>query len=188
MRGVNRTLAHNSMTLHTGPGCVVDNTPSEYLGTLVNSSCDASASGIMGALGCSIPAPINNTFNGQPLATAGPDFNAQGGGVYVMSWTAQGVAVWLFPRTAVPADISSGNPNPSSWTQKPLAKFAGAGCDFSKALAPMNLIINIDICGQWAGADYVDGWEGCNNFAAMNPQAYKDAFFEFGSIKMYGSN
>ncbi|KAK3690967.1 hypothetical protein LTR37_018920 [Vermiconidia calcicola] len=178
----------NHMTLHTGPGCVVDQTPSKYAGELINEDCSYGENGILGSNGCSIPAPEKYAPNGRTLATAGPEFNKQGGGIYVHEWTSDSISVWLFPHDAIPADLKAGNPNPSSWKQKPLARFSGAGCDFTTAFKPQQLIINIDVCGTWAGNAYPGGVEACNAFAAENSKAFEDAFFEFASIKMYSSN
>lgn len=179
----------NAMTLHTGPGCTVNDAPSTYLGSLTNANCSFSEEGNLGSNGCSIPAPTNYSVgaNNRTFATSGHAFNTQGGGVYVMEWTTTGVSVWLFPRSGVPVDLANGIPTPSTWQQKPLAKFAGQGCDFTKALTPMQLIINVDICGSWAGNVYPGGPEACNTFAKENPKAYREAYFEFGGIKVYGS-
>jgi hypothetical protein len=145
---------YNAMTLHTGPGCTVEKDPSSYLGSLENTNCNEGSNNIPGALGCSISAPKSYSVNGQSMATAGPEFNKQGGGVYVHEWTADGIAVWLFPRNDLPADLKAGKPSPKSWTQKPLAKWTGKGCDFSTAFKPQQLVVNIDLCGQWAGNDF----------------------------------
>ncbi|THU83210.1 hypothetical protein K435DRAFT_689942, partial [Dendrothele bispora CBS 962.96] len=45
-------------------------------------------------------------------ASYGEDFNLQSGGVYVMKWDENGIAVWSFFHAAVPADIVCGTPNP----------------------------------------------------------------------------
>jgi hypothetical protein len=190
---VNPTLANaselfNAMTLHTGPGCVVERAPTEHLGQLLQTNCSYTPDGNLGDNGCSTTAPTEYKINNRTVATAGAAFNAQGGGVYVHSWTNDGIAVWLFTHDSLPNDIKNGRPDPSSWKQKPLAKFSGSGCDFSKAFAPQQLIINIDVCGQWAGQVYPGGLDACNAFAASHPEAYEEAYFEFGSIKMYSQS
>ncbi len=168
------------MTLHTNPGCTVDQYTNQ-LGQNIQTDCNAGD----GSEGCSVHAPLNYSMNGQPMATAGPDFNAQGGGVYVHHWSEAGINIWLFSHDSLPKDIADGCPNPSSWTQKPLASFSGSGCDFNTAFLPQQLIINIDVCGDWAGEVYPGGNGTCADFAANNPSAYQEAYFEFASIKMY---
>lgn len=189
----------NHMTLHTQPGCSVntdESAASEYSGNLAETDCSSAGQGGVGSLGCSITAPPGGITSGErKLATAGAPFNKQGGGVYVAEWTSTGVTTWLFPRNNLPADLTSEKPNPSSWTAKPLAKFSGTGCDFSNKFQQQQLIINIDLCGQWAGS--TDLWQelanetgtaDCNAYVASHPESFRDAYFEFNSIKMYSSN
>ena len=185
-------VTYNSMTLHTSSGCTVDNDPSAMLGTLQEADCSTGSENGPGTVGCSIQAPKKYTVNGKSMATAGAEFNKQGGGIYVHEWTTDGMAMWLFPRDDLPADLAAGKPHPKTWKQKPLAKFSGKGCDFTKAFKPQQLIINITLCGQWAGKVFGNGgtnaWAQCNDFVTNNPSAFNDAFFDFASIKMYSSS
>lgn len=159
------------------------------------------------------PNHVNAIANGNSasssLATAGQTFNAQGGGVYAHHWTASGVTVWLFAHDSVPADLAAGNPDPESWTQTPLARFAsastsstssspsssGASCDFTTSLSHLKPIINIDFCGDWAGAPAVwkssgaaqrTGASNCAAYVAANPDKFVDAYFEIASYKVFG--
>lgn len=177
----------NAMTLHTAPNFSVDNSTTAFQGSLVDSNCNAGNAGT----GCSV-SMANSTTNSS-LATAGDAFNAQGGGVYVHDWTSEGITVWLFPRDNLPADLVAGHPDSSTWTQKPLAKFTGKG-DFGTTFKNMQLIINIDFCGDWAGkaavwassgAAKATGAETCAEYVGANPEAYKEAYFEIGSIDFY---
>lgn len=45
----------------------------------------------------------------------GTPMNENGGGVYAMEWTSDFINIYFFPRNAIPADITSRNPEPSSW-------------------------------------------------------------------------
>lgn len=182
---------YNAMTLHTAPGCSVDSTPEDYQGQMLTSDCNAQT----GEQGCSISAPATAECGDQHLATAGPAFNAQGGGVYVQEWTASGVTTWLFARDRLPQDLADEKPNPSSWTTKPLAKFSGSGCNFTRDFQQQQLIINICLCGDWAGNQTLwdqtmrrTGSPTCVDYVAQHPESFKDAYFEFASIKMYSSN
>lgn len=184
-------VTFNAMTLHTGPGCTVDRDPSAYLGTLGEADCNT-GDDFPGNIGCSIKAPEKYTFDGESMATAGPEFNKQGGGVYVHEWTEDSISMWLFPRHKLPADLRAGKPNPKTWMQKPLARFSGKGCDFTTAFKPQQLIINISLCGQWAGKVFGkggdDAWAQCNAFVENNPQAFEEAFFDLASVRMYSTN
>ncbi|SMQ55320.1 unnamed protein product [Zymoseptoria tritici ST99CH_3D7] len=182
---------HNAMTLHTAPGCSVSNSSSNpkdgiFSGNLVHADCNTDDA----TTGCSISAPKD--FR---IATAGDAFNKQGGGVYVHDWTADGISVYLFPRNALPADLVAGKPDSATWKQKPLARFAGSGCDFEERFKNMNIIINIDFCGDWAGKDKVwqesgaqkaTGAATCKEYVANNGGDFKESFFEIGGIQVYG--
>ncbi|KAF2723479.1 glycoside hydrolase family 16 protein [Polychaeton citri CBS 116435] len=181
----------SAQTMHTSPGCSVQNSTA-FQGVLQHSDCNTDNAG----LGCSIQASNNYTTGSTTFATAGAGFNANDGGVYVYEWLDSGMTVWMFPRSAIPSDIVAGKPNPQSWTQKPLAKFAGSDCDYTKAFQDMQLIINTDFCGSWAGKPEVWKSSGCaaktetatcNDYVANNPTAFSSAFWEIASVKIYTS-
>ncbi|CAK4033573.1 glycoside hydrolase family 16 [Lecanosticta acicola] len=185
---------YNSATLHTAPGCTVDN-GTDFQGRLLHGNCNAGQAGT----GCSIAAYDQNKLAGSQasMPTAGDAFNKQGGGVYVYDWQADGITIWLFPHDGLPADLQAGKPNPKTWTQKPLARFSGAGCDFSQAFRSMNLVIDITTCGSWAGK--ADVWQSsgaanatgcatCDEWVQNNPQAFEEAYFDIASVKFYSSN
>lgn len=180
---------YNAMTLHTAPGCTVDNATSSFGGQLQSANCNEGK----GAMGCSIHSPSNTTSLGRSFASAGHAFNSQGGAVYVTEWTAQGIKIWAFARTAVPASLNTINPSTSGFPT-PLASFSGKGCDYEKAFKDMVLIINTDFCGDWAGkvwdisgAKQKTGVQSCEEYVAQNPEKFKEAFWEIASIKVYGA-
>ena len=180
---------YNAMTLHTAPECTVDNSTT-FQGVLQNTNCNAKN----GDTGCSIDASKGDRGNSTNLPTAGRGFNDMGGAVYVHDWTAQGITVWMFPHNALPSDLRTGIPKPWTWTQKPLAKFAGSGCDFAKSFVDMQLIINIDFCGSWAGLVWQSSGAAqdtkvgtCDEYVANNPRVFKDAYFQIASIKIFSA-
>ena len=146
--------SENAMTLHTGPGCTVNPAPDLHQGDLDDPNCNA-GSPQPATKGCSVKAnPSRQAVSrGKTLATAGDAFYIQGGGVYVMAWTQDGIAVYLFDRAAMPWDLygPAAHPDPSGWLTKPLAKFVPGTCNFAQAFAKMQIILNIDFCGDWAG-------------------------------------
>ena len=193
IEGVN-DAQYNSMTLHTTPGCSVNNASSSMLGTLQHTNCDAL---ISGNSGCGVTASMGESSSGANRqtvqhATAGPAFNSQGGGVYATLWTDEGISVYMFPQSAVPSDVAMGRPDPSSWTIPPLAHFAGSSCDFQTKFNEMQIILNTDFCGAWAGAPNVWGQSPCSKqasscdaFVQNNPSAFKEAYWNIASIKVY---
>jgi hypothetical protein len=179
---------YNAMTLHTAPGCSVDNTTSSFTGQLQGADCNEGA----GSMGCGIRAPNSTSALGQTFASAGHAFNAQGGAVYVTEWTSAGIKVWAFARNAVPASLNDENPSTASFPT-PLAAFSGS-CDFSSAFKDMTLIINTDFCGDWAGkvwdvsgAKQKTGVDSCDAYVAQNPEKFTEAYWEIASVKVYAS-
>lgn len=74
----------------------------------------------------------------------GDSFNAVGGGVYAMLWSATELRVWHFARGAIPPDLTSKTPDPSGWGT-PQALFGGSSgaCDVDKHFADMSIVLNI---------------------------------------------
>jgi len=90
-------------------GVCTFNTPEDQQTGTSNQGSTDCASGI----GCSV--------QGKP-GTYGTGFNENGGGVYAMEWTSDAINIFHFARSAIPADITEGNPNPANWGL-PQAKF-----------------------------------------------------------------
>ena len=87
--------------------------------------------------------------------------------------------------TSTPANLRSrqNTPEPSTWDE-PDALFAGSGYDFDTHFANMNLVLNVDFCGAWAGSEAWDstcsavGTLTCEEYVDQNPGAYADAYGE----------
>lgn len=169
IEGVNADTT-DSITLHTSPGCSVDFAS----GT---SDCSAGNSNT----GCGIATTTANAY--------GPGFNAAGGGVYAMQWASDGIFVWFFPRGQIPADITSGAPDPSGWGTT-IASFAGSGCNFDNSFANHNIVFDTTFCGTWAGSVWGTSScsslaSSCNDYVANNPAAFIDAYWLINSVKVY---
>ncbi|EMD00288.1 glycoside hydrolase family 16 protein, partial [Baudoinia panamericana UAMH 10762] len=178
----------NAATLHTAPACTVSNSTSAFQGMLQNADCNSGQA----ANGCSVQAQGQNVIDGKTMATAGKPFNDQQGGVYVMAWLETGISVYLFGRSQLPSDLASDKPDPASWTAKPMAQFSGSGCDYTKSFQSLAIITDLTFCGQWAGnvwassgAAAATGVATCAAYVQNNPSAFKDAYFELASIKVY---
>ena len=113
--------------------------------------------------------------------TYGEEFNARGGGVYILEIHHEsGIKVWMFPMMKVPGDVLANtidininvngngddrdkynrgrrggivpNPAPNPRTWgPPLAHFPGVNCDIAEHFRNLKIIANIDLCGQNAG-------------------------------------
>ncbi|KFY38681.1 hypothetical protein V494_04266 [Pseudogymnoascus sp. VKM F-4513 (FW-928)] len=166
------------ITLHSGKDCVVANTGSAAGSVLTEANCNSDG----GDSGCS-----QSTTDTQAY---GDGFNAVKGGVYATRLTTSGIAIWFFPRAGIPADITAGTPDPTTWGV-PLVNFVDAGgCDIASHFKSNRFIFNINFCG-WAG----NTWSSypqcsaaaatCKEYVAQNPEAFKDAYWLINSLKVY---
>ncbi|CAK9783546.1 hypothetical protein CC85DRAFT_323762 [Cutaneotrichosporon oleaginosum] len=131
----------NQMTIHTAPGCMLSGSGSAYSGTRLNEDCDSSA----GSVGCSIRSDSEISY--------GAGFNLAGGGVFVLLWDGAGLKMWNWPRSAVPRDVVARNPTPLAWGN-PVAVFDRATCDPYTYFQAQVIIMNVNLCGDWAGSTY----------------------------------
>ncbi|KAF8498638.1 concanavalin A-like lectin/glucanase domain-containing protein [Russula emetica] len=154
LEGVNKQ-ATNQMTLHTGPHCSLDENPKfnsasegTFLGNVLSRACASSPSD---NAGCGISDPDPSSF--------GQGFNEAGGGVFAHLWNQDGIKIWHFKRSLIPQDITSGNPDPSTWST-PTAFWSNIDCDMATHFIDHSLVIDTTLCGDWAGTAY--GSSGCS--------------------------
>jgi len=174
------TQATNDITLHTSPGCSISNNGA-FSGSISTDNCYIYADGQTANAGCQIQ--TGNT------ATYGSGFNAVGGGVYAMEWTAEAISVYFFQRGSIPSDISSGSPNPDGWGE-PIAQFQGS-CDIPSFFTDNQLVFDNTFCGDWAGATWgssgcaSDQYPTCESFVANNPSAFQESFWQINGLQVY---
>jgi len=174
---VNNATTGNQVTLHTTKGCSMK-VKREETGSISATDC---YNGTDSNAGCGVKGPAD---------TFGPLMNSNGGGVYAMELRSAGIRVWFFGRNNVPSDITAAtSPDPSTWGT-PLADFPGTDCDIGNHFRNQSIIANIDVCGDWAGATHVysglnDCPSNCTNYAAQNPSAFDEAYWEFASFRVY---
>jgi hypothetical protein len=178
IEGVNLQTT-NSITLHTGPGCSVQNSGSLTGTNTVTTNCNQDNANT----GCSVTTSNTNNY--------GTGFNNVGGGVYAMQWASSGIYVWFWQRSNIPGDISSGNPDTQSWGT-PLATFdsGNGGCSIENSFQNNNIVFDTTFCGSWAGS--VWGSSECSSYAptcqqyvAENPEQFGEAFWLINSVKVY---
>jgi len=174
----------NQYTLHTGSNAVCKANPNvgpkfksanstmnkSFLGTSVTTECQSSGANNAGCAFTDVP------------GSAGHAFNAAGGGVYAMLWNNDTIAVWRFERASIPQDIQSGNPNPDSWGT-PVALWTNDSCDISRSFRDLSLVLNISICGDWAGSVFVPA--GTCGTAVGNSTNYDYAHIMVNYIAVY---
>ncbi|KAH9475563.1 putative glycosidase C21B10.07 [Psilocybe cubensis] len=170
----------NAATLHTTTGCTMPETRPQ-LGTPGQNDCDWL---VNYNTGCTVKMSGPNTY--------GPSFNANGGGWFVTERTGDHISVWFWQRNdpKVPFDVKYGSPitTPRTWG-KPQAFFPNTNCDFKKFFAPHHIIINLTLCGDWAGQADVYASSGCPStcldYVNNNPAAFSNAYFDFASVRIY---
>lgn len=95
-------------------------------------------------------------------------------------WDDDGIVVWWFPRSKIPQDIIDYQPDPSTWPE-PVASFPNTSeCDVADEFFDHHLIINIALCGDWAGEAYSSsGCPGTCAEAVADPQNFQSMFPTF---------
>ncbi|KAF8665074.1 hypothetical protein AX16_000542 [Volvariella volvacea WC 439] len=182
---------NNQATLHTSMGCRLPSSNSDELrmtGTVIHGTdCAVDTTDNQG---CGIRARSSNSF--------GSGFNANGGGVYAMKWDETGIAVYFFPAGQVPVDIQTETPLPDTWG-RPMARFPPDQCNPQQFFHDQHAIINTSLCGDWAGGVWNDagipgqeqscaqrtGFSTCEEYVRNNGDAFRDAYWEIGSVKVY---
>ncbi|KAL0950671.1 hypothetical protein HGRIS_007456 [Hohenbuehelia grisea] len=182
---------NNQMTIHTDPGCRLSTTDAGSLkisGAVIGGQDCAAAS--TGNQGCGIRASASNSF--------GAAFNRNGGGVYAMQWDSTGVAVYFFPRDAIPADLTSNAPQPSSWGA-PQARWPASGCNPFEFFKQHHVIFDTTLCGDWAAGVWSSagvpgqdqscaqrtGYPTCEAFVRANGASFNEAFWEVQYVKIF---
>ncbi|KAB5592242.1 Endo-1,3(4)-beta-glucanase [Ceratobasidium theobromae] len=179
IEGVNDQKA-NAATLHTTPGCTQP-VVRDQTGITTGVDCNWQ---VNGNAGCGVMAPATNSY--------GPSFNANGGGWYAMERTTTYIKVWFWPRNSgsVPAQVKNGasSINTSTWG-KPFASFVNTSCNIASKFGPENIIINLALCGDWAGNPAVYAGAGCPSTCVdhvnKNPAAFKNAYWDIAALRVY---
>lgn len=178
IEGVNN-IGTNAATLHTSPGCSIhDSAKAGMTGTFKQQDCNWL---VNGNAGCGALMRDQLSF--------GPSFNANGGGHFAFERTPRYMKVWFWPRSAgnVPRDLGTQYVNPDTWGI-PAVFFPDTSCDFEKMFSAHHIIINLSLCGEWAGhpAIYPASCPlTCVEHVNKNPTAFKNAFWDFKAIDIY---
>lgn len=174
IEGVN-TQTKTSVTLHTGPSCEMNPFGVAIDTKVVSNNCSS-------INGCG-----QNTADNQNY---GDGFNAIGGGVYAMEWNDYHIAIWFFPRSKIPQDITTDHPEPLLWG-RPMASFsAGATCN-SETFKDHKIVFDTTFCGDWAGSAWAADAEcsahapTCNDYVSANPEAFGEAYWQVNSLKVF---
>ncbi|KAH8920950.1 glycoside hydrolase family 16 protein [Atractiella rhizophila] len=167
---------YNQATLHTTAGCTQSGSP--LTGSVLATNCDWT---VNGNAGCSIK---DNTAN-----SYGQSASNVGGGVWAVLYDDTGVYYWHFPRGSIPSDISVGNttPHPANWGT-PVGVWSSSTCPTS-FIGAQNLIFDITLCGDWAGATFSSAGCGsdCTAFVQTGSN-FVNAYWEVGYVRVFSGS
>ncbi|KAH9852960.1 concanavalin A-like lectin/glucanase domain-containing protein [Lenzites betulinus] len=182
-------MTFDQMTLHAIGGCT--QAPSAMqLGKTAGSDCSAGANS---SQGCTVQETQPNSF--------GDGFNSNGGGVWGAKFDTDGIFIWFWNRSNIPADVASGgnSVDPTTW-QTPSAAWPSSTCDISQFFAPQQLVIDITLCGDFAGQPTIyqqtcGGPLGnstvdicyIDNVINNGTAEYANAFFEINYVKVFSN-
>jgi hypothetical protein len=125
----------------------------------------------------------------------GSGLNSIGAGVHATEWTSNYVETWFFPRNAIPATLSTANPDVSTFGE-PAVHAQGLGCAIDNCFNNMTTAINTDFCGTYAGTVYpydsscpqstsATGYDSCTQLVGNNPDYFRRAYWEVNSLKVH---
>ncbi|KAH9931633.1 concanavalin A-like lectin/glucanase domain-containing protein [Epithele typhae] len=182
VEGVNLMTA-NQMALHSDSGC--SSSSSATMSGTVGSVTDCS-----NASGCIIEESQSSSY-GEAFANAG-------GGVWATEYSTDGIKIWFWSRDNVPTTISAAGSSidTSSWGT-PSANWPASSCNVSEYFSGQQLILDITLCGDWAGSASVYkatcGGDGSATACYINnvintPTNYTNAYFEINYIKIFSSS
>ncbi|KAI9058735.1 glycoside hydrolase family 16 protein [Trametes sanguinea] len=183
-------MGNNQMALHTPPGCTQPSDVTQ-LGKTTGTDCSA---GVDSATGCAVEETQPNSF--------GTDFVSAGGGVWATQFDVSGINIWFWTRKSVPDSVTNAKDtiDTSSWGT-PSAAWPASSCDITKSFDAQQLVIDITLCGDWAGQPNIyqstcGGPLGnstvdicyIDNVINTNGSNYANAYFEISSIKVFTVN
>ncbi|KZT64203.1 glycoside hydrolase family 16 protein, partial [Daedalea quercina L-15889] len=186
-------MTTNQYSLHTSgtDECTGVNSTTEQSGTLTSANCYPSATDDDG---CAVLETAPDSV--------GPAFAAANGGVYAAQFDTSGIFIWFWSRADISASVSSANEaiDVSGWG-RPSAAFPASSCDITQKFGPQALVIDITLCGTWAGEPSIYS-ETCPVTAGTtlndntcyasnvigNGTNYADAYFEIQYIKAFTWN
>ncbi|KAJ7060400.1 concanavalin A-like lectin/glucanase domain-containing protein [Mycena amicta] len=178
-------MDHNQMALHSYAGCVQPANVTQ-LGTTTKHNCNDTT-----ASGCTVQETKPNSY--------GPGFNNAGGGAFALQFDIAGIFMWFWSRPNIPKSITSTASTPGAsmdltdWGLPSAAYPAGpGGCNITEFFPAQQLVVDITLCGLWAGIPdiYAQDCPGtcfASNIAG-NGSNYADAYFEIPSIRTWTVN
>ncbi|GJE86443.1 glycoside hydrolase family 16 protein [Phanerochaete sordida] len=174
---------NNQMALHTTAGCFKD--------------ASAAETGRIGGLNC-------GTGSGCVVVETAPNsyesgFAAAGGGVWATQFDVSGIYIWFWGRDSIPPSLTQATSTSSidiSDFGLPSASYpANPQCNLTQFFTPQQLVIDITLCGDWAGVPAIYGPQcgsagptgSCyqDNVVGPGSPKYDEAYFEIKYVRTY---
>ncbi|KIM78459.1 glycoside hydrolase family 16 protein [Piloderma croceum F 1598] len=177
--GVNQDTM-NQMSLHTEPGCT-QISPNQTSTLVSSTDCSFDSNNNQGCI-----------VIDQSTSSYGAGFASGGGGQFVTELAEDGISMWFFPRSEVPNSIASNMSTVDTSTFGiPVANWPNGGCNINQFFQPQNLIIDITLCGDFAGNPTIFN-QTCTGqcyqtFVLGPPSGYDTAYFEIQFVRVYSS-
>ncbi|KAJ3531069.1 hypothetical protein NM688_g7628 [Phlebia brevispora] len=138
VEGINRAT-QNQMALHTLPGCNASTGSLTQTGTTGTTDCSPTS-------GCTVLETNTNSY--------GPNFESNNGGVWAVQLDTSGVNIWFWSRADIPPAITSATDSIDiSSFGNPSAAYSSSTCNIGEFFGPQQLVIDITLCGNWAGLE-----------------------------------
>ncbi|KAF9012591.1 concanavalin A-like lectin/glucanase domain-containing protein [Cyathus striatus] len=173
----------NQMGLHTKAGCVGPNPNTNQNSLSIVNTTDCKGDH---GQGCIV------TDAGHP--SYGPDFNNNGGGVFITEFAHSGISIWFFPRPNVPHSILSGsNTIDTSTLGIPAGNWPASSCGrngFAGFFEPQSIVFHIVLCGsfgRWAYNKTCAPGDCYRNTVLGDGSNFANAYFEIGSVRVFSS-
>ncbi|KAK0230124.1 glycoside hydrolase family 16 protein [Armillaria fumosa] len=180
IEGIN-LMTNNQMALHhNDSSCVQPPNPGQS-GQTLNGDCSNGA----GSVGCRVAETKPNSF--------GESFAQNGGGAFALQFDVSGAYVWFWSRQNIPKSLTSAtstsNMDTTDWGT-PSASFPSSGCDLQKLFKPQKLVLDITLCGDWAGVPSIFNTQcsgNCVQDYVIGPGSpkYDNAWFEISYLRTY---
>ncbi|OJT02805.1 hypothetical protein TRAPUB_6661 [Trametes pubescens] len=166
-------MDHNQMAIHTTDGCMTSNAIQQ--------------TGMMGAADCASNSGC--TVEEVKPASYGAALNAANGGVWATKFDIDGIAIWFWSRADVPAELTGADKvvDISKWGTPSAAFPVTPLCDVTKFFTPQQLVIDIALCGVWAGptGNYQQTCPGVCDVSGAGSPKFDQAWFEIQYVRAY---
>ncbi|KAI0372081.1 hypothetical protein BV20DRAFT_941131 [Pilatotrama ljubarskyi] len=166
-------MTYNQMAIHTTEGCMTSNAI-QQTGELGSADCASNS-------GCTVRELKPNSY--------GDDFNNANGGVWATKFDVDGIMIWFWSRPDVPAELTGNDKtiDISTWGTPSAAFPVSPLCDVTEFFTPQQLVIDIALCGVWAGptGNYQQTCPGVCDVSGAGSPAFDKAWFEIQYVRAY---